>query len=170
MIEYFLFSGRIWFSLIITPMMASLGVSDGKESTGNVEYLLNMWRHVLNPWVRKILWRRKWQPALVFLPGKSHGQSSLVGYSSQGCKESDRTQKLSNNLRHWPLLLRQDFLEERAVWGSPRNGFPTLVYTRAAFRVSLLYTSWSSGSPEKCPLLSSLICLSAAYTDCRKPS
>ena len=60
-------------------------------------------------------WRRKWQPALVFLPGKSHGQSSLVGYSSQGCKESDRTQKLSNNLRHWPLLLRQDFLEERAV-------------------------------------------------------
>ena len=33
-------------------------------------------------WVRKIAWRRKWQPTPVFLPGKSHGQRSLVGYSS----------------------------------------------------------------------------------------
>ena len=34
-----------------------------------------------NPWVGKISWRRKWQPAPVFLPGKSHGQRSLIGYS-----------------------------------------------------------------------------------------
>ena len=33
----------------------------------------------LNPWVRKIPWRRKWQLILVFLPGKCHGQRSLVG-------------------------------------------------------------------------------------------
>ena len=26
-------------------------------------------------------WRRKWQPTPVLLPGESHGQSSLVGYS-----------------------------------------------------------------------------------------
>ena len=32
-------------------------------------------------WVRKIPWRRKWQPTPVFLPGKSHGQKRLVGYS-----------------------------------------------------------------------------------------
>ena len=32
-----------------------------------------------NPWVRKIPWSRKWQPAPVFLPGKSHGQRTLVG-------------------------------------------------------------------------------------------
>ena len=32
-------------------------------------------------WARKIPWRRKWQPTPVFLPGKSHGQKSLVGYS-----------------------------------------------------------------------------------------
>ena len=75
--------------------MASLGVSDGKESTGNVEYLLNMWRHVLNPWVRKILWRRKWQPALVFLPGKSHGQEEPRAYSPWESKESDRTERLT---------------------------------------------------------------------------
>ena len=32
-------------------------------------------------WVRKISWRRAWQPTPVFLPGESHGQRSLVGYS-----------------------------------------------------------------------------------------
>ena len=34
-----------------------------------------------DPWVRKIPWRRKWQPAPGFLPGESHGWRSLVGYS-----------------------------------------------------------------------------------------
>ena len=36
------------------------------------------------PWIRKIHWRRKWQLAPVFLPGKSHGQRSLAGYSPWG--------------------------------------------------------------------------------------
>ena len=31
-------------------------------------------KHEFDPWVRKILWRRKWQPTPVSLPGKSHGQ------------------------------------------------------------------------------------------------
>ena len=39
-------------------------------------------------------WRRKWQPTLVLLPGKFHGQRSLVGYRPQGCKESDMTEQL----------------------------------------------------------------------------
>ena len=43
-----------------------------------------------NPWVREILWRRKWQPTTVILPGKSCGWRSLLGYSSWGCKESYR--------------------------------------------------------------------------------
>ena len=37
-----------------------------------------------NPWVRKIPWRRKRQPSSVLLPGKSHGQKSLAGYSPWG--------------------------------------------------------------------------------------
>ena len=41
------------------------------------------------------LWRRKWHPTAVFLLGESHGQRHLVGYSSQGCKESDMTERLS---------------------------------------------------------------------------
>ena len=46
-------------------------------------------RHTFSPWVRKIPWRRKWQPTPVFLPGKSHGQRNLVGYSPWSRKESD---------------------------------------------------------------------------------
>ena len=42
--------------------------------------------------VRKIPWNRKWQPTSVFLPGESHGQRSLMGYSPQGHKESDITE------------------------------------------------------------------------------
>ena len=41
-----------------------------------------------------IPWRRAWQPTPVFLPGESHGQRSLVGYSSWGLKESDTTEQL----------------------------------------------------------------------------
>ena len=48
-----------------------------------------------DPQVGKIPWRREWLPTPVFLPGESHGQRSLVGYSSQDCKESDRTEWLT---------------------------------------------------------------------------
>ena len=37
-----------------------------------------------HPWVGKTPWRRAWQPTPVFLPGESHGQRSLVGYSPWG--------------------------------------------------------------------------------------
>ena len=50
-----------------------------------------------DPWVGKIPWSRKW-PAPVFLPGKFHGQRSLVGYSPWDCKESDTTEQLTLSL------------------------------------------------------------------------
>ena len=46
-------------------------------------------------WVGKIPWRRKWQPAPIFFPGKFHGQRSLAGYNPWDHKESDRTEQLS---------------------------------------------------------------------------
>ena len=45
-----------------------------------------------DPWVRKIPQRRAQQPTPVFLPGESHGQKSLAGYSPQGRIESDTTE------------------------------------------------------------------------------
>ena len=52
------------------------------------------------PWVRKISWGRKRQCTPVFLPGKSHGQRSLVGYSQWGHKELDTTEQLSTHTKH----------------------------------------------------------------------
>ena len=52
-----------------------------------------------DPRVRKIPWRRKWQPIPVFLSRKFHGQRSLEGYSLWGCKELDTTD---------PVLKQQD--------------------------------------------------------------
>ena len=53
------------------------------------------WERGFNPWVGKIPWRRAWQPTPIFLPGESHGQGSLPGYSQWGRKESDTTEGLS---------------------------------------------------------------------------
>ena len=53
---------------------------------------------------RKIPWRRKWQPTPVFLPRKSYGQRSLVGYSSWSRKELARTERLSTNNRPSPTV------------------------------------------------------------------
>ena len=51
-------------------------------------------RRGLHPWSGEIPWRRKWQPAPVFLPGKSLGQRNLAGYSLWGPKESDTIERL----------------------------------------------------------------------------
>ena len=59
-----------------------------------------------DPWVRKIPWRRKWQPTSVFLHGKSQGQRSLVGYSSWGHKESDTTEgPTTTNNQLWTIVI-----------------------------------------------------------------
>ena len=50
--------------------------------------------HLFSLWVRKILWKTKWQPTPVLLPEKFHGLRSLVGYSPWGHKESDTTEQL----------------------------------------------------------------------------
>ena len=55
-------------------MRASLVVSS-KESTCQFR------RCGFDPWVGKMSWRRNWQPTPVFLPGKSHGQRNMAGYS-----------------------------------------------------------------------------------------
>ena len=45
-----------------------------------------------DPWARKIPWRKGWKPTPVFLPGESHGQKRLVGYSSWVRQEWDMTE------------------------------------------------------------------------------
>ena len=66
-------------------------------------------RHEFNPWVGKICWSRKWQPTPVFLPGKSHGQRCLVGYSLWGHKESDRSEHAYMH-RHPYLIKKRSYI------------------------------------------------------------
>ena len=55
-----------------------------------------IWGPRFDPWVRKIPWRSKWQPTLVFLPEKSHAQRGLVCYSLKGCKSRTLKTKTQN--------------------------------------------------------------------------
>ena len=73
------------------------------------EYVCQCRRHKscrFDPWVGKIPWRRAWQPTPVFLPGESHGQRSLVGYSARVAKNQTWLKWLSTSL----------FL---TLWGNP---------------------------------------------------
>ena len=57
------------------------GGASGKELMCQSRRHKRCW---FNPWVRKILWRRKWHPTPIFLLGESHGQKCLAGYSPWG--------------------------------------------------------------------------------------
>ena len=70
--------------------MGFAGGSDSKESDCNVGDLGLILGSGSFPW------RREWQPAPVFLPGESHGQRSLAGYSPWGHKESDKIEQLNS--------------------------------------------------------------------------
>ena len=100
---------------------------------------LQCWRSGFDPWVRRIPWRRKWQPTLVFLPGKSHRQRSLAGYSPWGRKESDTTE--------WPTLLFvyyfSDFIELSVFLKLIKDIFKTNILN---FLLGTLQISISLGS------------------------
>ena len=69
-----------------------------------------------NPWVRKIPWRKKWQSTPVLLPGKSHGQRSLVGYSPWGPKESDTTERLHFHFQAYFMDWTEFFHSDLVPW------------------------------------------------------
>ena len=56
-----------------------------------VKNLLAVQEILFSPWVKKIPWRREWQPTPISLPGEFHEQRSLAGYNPWGRKESDTT-------------------------------------------------------------------------------
>ena len=94
LVRYWVCLGPIVSSFFFIP----LGGDRGKESSYQCGYY---------PWVRKIPWRRSWQPTPVFLPEKLHGQRSLAGYNPWGRKEPDTAEHIGNRnvypTRHWVL-------------------------------------------------------------------
>ena len=130
-----LYYQHVCFKSNQSPKLGFPGSTSGKELTCQCR------RHKtsgFNPWVRMIPWRRKWKPTSVFLPGESHGQRSLEGYSPWGHTESDTTERLS---MHTKSYIGDDFL-------SVLGGFFVVVFFnlfcqgRGAVRVVIKNQSW----------------------------
>ena len=90
-------------------------------------------RHTFDLWVRKIAWRRKWQPTPVFLPRKSHGQRRLAGYSPWRCK---RVRDGLVTKQPWTLGLEKEMathssiLAWRTLWMEEPGGLLSMVLHR----------------------------------------
>ena len=84
-------------SVLLLPFSYHMGTLPKKAFRGGFpggsEVKVSAWNagDLVQPWVGKIPWRRKWQPTPVLLSGESHGGRSLVGYSPWGHKELDMT-------------------------------------------------------------------------------
>ena len=110
---------------------------------GNCSIFLQCRRPRFNPWVRKILWRRIWQPTPVFLPGKSHERRSLVGYSPRGRKELDMTEQLHLLPSFFQVKSRQERLDADESGGQiPETEEVPITGTLAS--VSILFSSLTS--------------------------
>ena len=132
------------------------GGSSGKESPCQCR---RSKRGVFGPWVREIPWRRRWQPAPVFLPGKSHGQRRLVGYSPRGLKELDIAERSSTYTTHTHTQKQ----------GSGGTGRGTLKMTEKRSG-KWPRTQWSPDAPQatqtRVVQMACLACLPIRMPDC----
>ena len=127
------------------------------------EYVCQCRRRRFNPLGGKILWKRKWQHTLVFFPGQSHGQRSLVDYSPWGCKELVTPKQLVHGvtksrtrLSDWTEL---NWAAECAQWIRvclPMQGRWVWCLVQENF------TCWEAAQPQ-------LLSLSAATTEAHVP-
>ena len=84
----------------------------GSDSKASV--CLQCRRPGFNPRVGKISWRRKWQPTPIFLPGKSHGWRSLVGYKSKGSQRVGHD--FTFTFFSQEFLNKQNYSEKKNQW------------------------------------------------------
>ena len=77
---------RFWSLMVVFGTIVALAANNLPTNAGDVRDTDS------GPWVRKIPWKRTWQPTPVFLPGESHGQRSLAGYSPYDHKELDMSE------------------------------------------------------------------------------
>ena len=76
----------------------------GTSGKGSASQYRRHRRSGFDPWVRKIPWRREWQPTPVFLPGKFHGRKSLAGFSPW-CRRVKRDWAHTHTRTHFFLNL-----------------------------------------------------------------
>ena len=111
----------------LSPTITSHGFSCGsvsKECVCNAGDCLQQRKLGFNPWVEKIPCRREWQPTPVCLPGKSHGQRSLVGCSPWDCKSwtqlSNWTTTRASHGTSWPTAFIP-LIPTTILWGRYYN-------------------------------------------------
>ena len=85
------------------------------------EFARHCRRRRFNPWAGKLSWRRAWQPTPVFVPGESHRQRSLAGYSPTSHKESDTTERLSTQKLQAQGLFPSPLVQTASPGTSPRQ-------------------------------------------------
>ena len=86
-------------------------------------------------------------PIPVFLPGKSHGQKSLAGYGTWGCKKSDTTWWLTNKNCEFEVLITRGFAWEGALpaWGCRRafiHLWAIIPVHKLCYTLSILWAGW----------------------------
>ena len=106
---------NLWILTKYSHSRASQVELSGKESACQCRRYRGL---RFDPWVRKIPWSKKWQPTLVFLPGKCHEQRSLVGDCPWSLKGSDTDKWLSMHI----LLI----LKMRNMSSEDRSGLPNI--------------------------------------------
>ena len=121
-------------TIIITTTKGFPGGSDGQESACKVK----------NPWVRKIPWRKKWQPTPVFLPGEFHGQRSLVCYSPWSHKESDTTLITTVTIIHMQEREAKEIEGDKEHFTSSQNKYCFLALFSIARTISWVMWWWFS--------------------------
>ena len=99
------------------------------------EFTCQHWRHGFNPWARKIPWRREWQPTPVFLPGKSYGQRSMVGYNPSG----------RERVRHDQVITQQEVFRPMSY---SILAFITMIYNCLFTCISSLFCKYFGGIPS----------------------
>ena len=80
------------YCAVVGPYLGFPAGSDGKETACQCR---RQKRRQFDPWVRKIPWRKAWQPTPVFLPGEFHGQRTLTDY--RVTKGQTRLKRLSTH-------------------------------------------------------------------------
>ena len=117
------------FNILPLGMICCNGLSrwfSGKESPCECR------RCRFNPWVGKIPWRRKWQPTLVFWPGKPHGQ-----------EEPDRLQSMRSRKR-WTWLGNETTTKWLAVSYILWIFYRRSIYSPSTYGFTcFLFTSWT---------------------------
>ena len=131
-------------------------------------------RYTFDPLIRKIPWRRSWQPTPVFLPGKSYKQKSRVGYRPWGREGSDTTE----HARTWHcVFLTLSLVESRCLISITRTnrrkgrsnkillrGRDIFIYLFLKYLAYLFVIFGCSGSSLLCACRLSLAAASAGYS------